>query len=151
MGQHLRKPARKPKALGQCAAVAAAGPRVHPHHHLVSGLAKAASSLRALLGDGLAVGKRGDLAKDMWGRATSELQEAISAEHRALPVPRDGRIADLIGLGGLHRRLGQTDKCKAVLSEALAEMRATYWAAAPAELSASAGMLQGVESAIAEL
>jgi len=139
------------KALGRCSAVAAASPRVHPHHHLVSGIAKAAASLRALLGDGLAAGKRGELAKDMWGRATSELQEAISAEHAALPVPRDGRIADLIGLGGLHRRLGQTDKCKAVLSEALAEMRAIYWAAAPAERSSSTAMLQGVERAIAEL
>jgi len=139
------------KALGKCAAAAAKHPQVLPAHHLVVALAKAASTLRAVLGDGLMAGGREDMAKEYWRLAAAEMQEAIEAEYTALPIPRDGRIADLIGLGGFHRRLDKVDACRGCLSESLEAMRLTYWACEPQRKAAAQAMQQGVQAAVAEM
>lgn len=139
------------KALARCGTVAGSHRAVHPSHHLVMGLAKAASALRAVLGDGLAAGQRLDKAREMWGIAARELQEATESQFEALPVPTDGRIGDLIGLGGLYRRLNKTAECKKCLSDAVDAMKATYWSVEPSRRAQSEDMQLGVAAAMAEL
>ncbi|CAE8723254.1 unnamed protein product [Polarella glacialis] len=139
------------EALARLAGCAVSCPEVAPSHHLVAGLAKAAATLRAVLGDGLAAAGRKELAQDMWGRAAAEMQEAMAAEYSALPLPRDGRIADLIGLSGLYQRLGRTDDARGCLTDAVSGMRSVYWACAPDQRASSQEMQRGVEEFLAEM
>lgn len=138
-------------ALTQCATAAALNKQVMPSHHLVVGIAKAAASVRAVLGDGLAAGKQRELAVDMWGRAAGELAEAMEAEKAVLPIPRDGRIGDLIGLSGIYQRMERKEEARKYLQEALDEMGAVYWACAPSRRGSSEMMQKGVEAALAAM
>lgn len=138
------------KALGRCAVAAASCPEVSPAHFRVAALAKAAATLRTVLGDGLAAARKADLAKDMWNRAAGELGEAVANERRALALPRDGRVADLVGLSGIYKRLGREAEARQTLSDALDDMRTIYWACAPAQRASSMQMMKGVEEALNE-
>jgi len=139
------------KALTQTVDAVKGSPQVSPKHYCLTELAKSAAALRAVLGDSLAASGHQDHAKDMWKRAAGELQEAVAAQQAAFPLPRDGHIADLIGLAGLYRRLDRNEEARRCLSDALDEMNAVYWSCEPAGREASQAMMQGVKAALAEM
>lgn len=139
------------QSLKDCASVALASAEVAPSHHLVARLAKSAASLRAMLGDGLAAGGKEKLSQDMWSRAAGELNGAMQSQEQCLALPRDGRIADLIGLSGLYQRLGNAMEARRCLLEAQKNMKLIYWACEPGQQESSREMQSGVEGAIAAL
>jgi len=136
-------------ALAQMSA-AVKGEFLALQHHLVAGLAKPAAALRTLLGDSLQAGGRTEIAHNMWKLAAEELGAAVAAERNAVDLPRDERAADLVGLSGVHKRLGRKEEAQRCLTEALTDMRLVYWACEPAQRRAVEGMMSGVEAALAD-
>jgi len=139
------------KALGKCVAAATSSKEVAPAHHLVMGIAKAAATVRTVLGDSLQAGGREELAVDMWQRAAGELAGVVDVEHAILPMPHEGRIMDLVGLGGIHQRMGQNSDARRYLSEAVDGMRAVHWASPPGSRASNEALRRGVEAAVAQL
>mmetsp|Transcript_52484 Transcript_52484/g.148702 ORF Transcript_52484/g.148702 Transcript_52484/m.148702 type:complete len:636 (-) Transcript_52484:57-1964(-) len=139
-------------ALAQCEALTTAHPQVDPSHYLAVGTAKEASKLCAVLGEAfVACGDRPS-AEQWWARAAAGLREALDAEFRAVPVPRDSRTGELLGLSRLYRRLGQREAVRQCLQQALAGMRAIHWSCnLPTQRAALAEMQQGIRAQLAEL
>mmetsp|Transcript_130134 Transcript_130134/g.417590 ORF Transcript_130134/g.417590 Transcript_130134/m.417590 type:complete len:541 (+) Transcript_130134:51-1673(+) len=138
-------------ALGTCANLVSSNKQVEPQHFAVAGLAKSAATLRTLMGDSLAATNRGELASKMWGAAAGELGEAIQNEYKALPLPRDGRIMDLVGVAGLLSRLAKPEAAQRYFEDALNDIRLIGWACAPSRREELESMRQGVEAALADI
>jgi len=116
-------------ALGKGATAASDNKQVDASHIAVVGLAKDAAKVRTLLGDSLAATGRGELAAKMWRAAARELREGIDNENRAFPLPRHGRLLDLVGLAGVHGRTGCEAEARACFAEAFAEIDLVSWSA----------------------
>lgn len=137
-------------SLGQCSTLATSNKQVDPSHHSMMPMAKAAATCRTLLGDSLAATGRSELAMKMWGPAAGELKEAMDSEHKGLPLPRYSRIVDLLGLAGLHSRLGKSEAARACLQEALSTISLISWACGPDRRAELEAMQKGVETALAD-
>lgn len=140
-------------ALDNCVAATASCPQVASTHHLALGVARAAAKLRAMLGEGFAASGRREAAMEHWSAAAAQLQEALDGEQRAVPVPRDSRAAELVSLGRLYRRLGQSAAVRSCFAEALGQMLAVHWSCnhSAVQRAALLEMQRGIEASLAEL
>jgi len=76
---------------------------------------------------------------------------SCAAEFAALPLPRDGRAADLLAVAGLYRRLGLKEDAKRCLADAVSTMRTVYWACDPSSKAAAEELQRDVEKTLAEM
>jgi len=136
-------------ALGKGASAASDNKQVDASHYAIVGVAKDAAVVRTLLGDSLAATGRGELAAKMWRAAARELREGIDNEHRAFPLPRHGRLLDLVGLAGLHGRAGCETEARACFAEAFSEIDLVSWSAPKERREELQAMRENIETMLA--
>jgi len=136
--------------LGKSVKMATSNKQVDPGHYAIACLASAAASVRTIIGDSFnATGKK-EHARTMWQPAAGELKEAMDAQNKALPLPRESRIVDLVGLAALYNRLDKPEAEKECFEEAQRCIRLISWAVAPLRREELETIQQGIEGRLQE-